>query len=81
MSIPTKSPFVARFDRIWIQARRVQIVQALCWAILAALAGIALVAVVDYSWELPYRLRLAAIIATGAAALALLAQYGEAGPE
>lgn len=61
----TRSEFVARFDRIWAQARRVQLSQALCWAVLTALAGIALLAALDYWWELPRVFRIAALIAIG----------------
>ncbi|MEX2027823.1 MAG: hypothetical protein WEH44_10980, partial [Pirellulaceae bacterium] len=67
----TKSAFVSRFDRIWAQARRVQLSQALCWGVLTALAGIALLAAVDYCWELPRLARVAALVATGVAAVTI----------
>ncbi len=67
----TKSAFVTRFDRIWAQARRVQLSQALCWGVLTALAGIALLAAVDYWWELPRLARIAALFVTGIAAVAV----------
>jgi hypothetical protein len=63
--------FVERFDRIWLQARRVQLSQAICWGVLTALAGIALLAAVDYWLELPRPLRLGAIGAIAVAAVAV----------
>ncbi|HUY34323.1 MAG TPA: DUF4175 family protein [Pirellulales bacterium] len=66
-----QSSFVRRFDRIWIQARRVQLWQAACWSLLTALAGIALVAALDYEFELSRRWRLAAAAANAAASLAV----------
>jgi hypothetical protein len=57
MSNP-KSRFLRRFDRIWSQARRVQLVQALCWGILAALAGLGLLAAGDYLFEMSRNARL-----------------------
>jgi hypothetical protein len=65
----TKSAFVSRFDRIWAQARRVQLSQALCWGVLTALAGIALLAAIDYWWELPRLARIGALVATAIAAV------------
>lgn len=64
-----RSSFVRRFDAIWRQARRVQLWQAVCWALLAALAGVALLAAADYAWELPRAWRVAAMATTGAASL------------
>ena len=57
----TAPHFVERFDRIWVQARRVQLSQAICWGVLTALAGIALLAALDYWLELSRPLRLTAI--------------------
>jgi hypothetical protein len=71
MSADTKSAFITRFDAIWAQARRVQLSQALCWAVLAALAGIALLAAADYWLELPLALRLAAVVAISVGAIAV----------
>lgn len=65
----SKSAFIARFDHIWTQARRVQLSQALCWSILTAMAGIALLAVLDYWLELPHAVRISAVVLIGAAAL------------
>lgn len=65
----TRSRFVRRFDAIWLQARRVQLWQAACWALLAALAGVALLAAADYVWELSRPWRVAAIAATAAMTL------------
>src|SRR5215204_6396779 len=63
--------FVERFDRIWVQARRVQLSQAICWGVLTALAGIALLAACDYWLELSRPLRLSAIGAIGFSAIAV----------
>lgn len=71
MSTASKSLFISRFDHIWAQARRVQISQALCWAVLTLLAGIALLAAVDYWLELPLALRLAAMVAIAAGSVAV----------
>ncbi len=60
------SPFVSRFDRIWAQARRVQVSQALCWAVLTALVGVAGLVAVDYAWELPRIARMAALVVIAA---------------
>src|SRR6185437_2675458 len=65
----TRSGFVRRFDRIWLQARRVQLWQALCWSLLTALAGVALLAAIDYACELSRPWRLAAVAVIAAAAL------------
>ncbi len=69
----TNSAFVTRFDRIWAQARRVQVSQALCWAVLTALVGVAGLVAVDYAWELPRIVRMAAlvVIAAGSAMVAV----------
>ena len=66
-----KSAFISRFDAIWAQARRVQLSQALCWAVLTALAGVALLAAADYWLELPLALRLAAVVAIAVGAVAV----------
>lgn len=67
--VETRSSFVRRFDSIWLQARRVQLWQAVCWALLAALAGVALLAAADYVWELPRAWRVVAMTTTGVASL------------
>ena len=67
-----RSAFVRRFDRIWAQARQVQLSQAVCWAILTVLAGLSLLAVADYWLELSWGVRTLAVIgiALGAASVA-----------
>ncbi|HEV3025623.1 MAG TPA: hypothetical protein VGX76_24290, partial [Pirellulales bacterium] len=65
------STFVRRFDRIWHQARRVQLWQAVCWSLLTALAGIAGLAALDYGFELSHAWRLAAAVAICVASLAV----------
>ena len=59
------SNFIRRFDSIWSQARRVQLSQALCWAILTLVAGIACLAAIDYWLELPRPLRIAGMAVVG----------------
>ncbi|HJT33863.1 MAG TPA: DUF4175 family protein [Pirellulales bacterium] len=62
------SSFIRRFDRIWTQARRVQLWQALCWMLLAALAGLALLTAADYTFELARPWRLSGAIGLAVAA-------------
>jgi hypothetical protein len=69
----TRSSFVRRFDRIWLQARRVQLWQALCWSLLTALAGVAMLAAIDYACELSRPWRVAGVAAIAVAALAVVA--------
>jgi len=76
MSTDSKTAFLSRFDHIWAQARRVQLSQALCWAILTLLAGIALLAAADYWLELPLALRLAAIAAVVVGSVAVAISLG-----
>src|SRR5262245_5411141 len=64
-----RSEFIARFDRIWSQARRVQLSQALCWSILTEQAGLALLAAADYWLELPRLVRLVAVGSIGVASV------------
>jgi hypothetical protein len=64
-----RSSFIRRFDHIWQQARRVQLWQALCWSLLTALAGVALLAAADYSLELSRPWRVAAVGLIGLAAV------------
>ena len=60
-----RSAFVRRFDRIWARARRVQISQAFCWALLTMLAGLWLLAAADFWFELSLGVRRVAVIAVG----------------
>lgn len=75
MSSP-QSRFLNRFDRIWSQARRVQLVQAACWGILIALGGLGLLAAIDYAVELSHLLRVIGLslvaVASGGLAIALV---------
>jgi hypothetical protein len=71
MSSP-QARFLNRFDRIWSQARRVQLVQALCWGLLFALAGLGLLAAVDYAVELSHLLRVIGLSIVGIASLGLI---------
>lgn len=68
-----RSGFVRRFDRIWLQARRVQYWQAACWALLTALAGVALLAAADFAWELSRTWRVAAASAIAAVSVGVAA--------
>jgi len=72
MASHEKSRFLRRFDRIWSQARRVQLVQALCWGILTVLAGLGLLAAADYWLEMSRPLRQTGL------AVAVLASLGVA---
>jgi hypothetical protein len=69
MATVEQTKFSDRFDRIWAQARWVQLSQAVCWAILVALAGVALLAAADYWLELPISWRIGGIILTGLTSL------------
>src|SRR5436190_3231193 len=65
------SAFVSRFNDIWARARRVQLSQALCWAILTVLAGLSLLAAADYWLELSRAARIGAVFTIGFSALAV----------
>src|SRR5829696_9058360 len=73
MSQDVQSRFLLRFDRIWAQARRVQLVQAICWGVLLALAGLGLLAAFDYAFELSHTLRVIGLstVAVASAGVAL----------
>src|SRR5947208_4129846 len=64
-----RSAFVPRFNRIWAQARLVQLAQALCWAVLVVLAGLTLLAAADYWLELSRLSRILAVAAIGLSAI------------
>jgi hypothetical protein len=68
-----RSTFVRRFDRIWAQARQVQLSQAVCWAILTVLAGLSLLAIADYWLELPLAVRRVAVLVIGLCAASVAA--------
>jgi hypothetical protein len=72
MSNP-QTRFLLRFDRIWAQARRVQLIQALCWGLLAVLAGWGILAAADYALELSHTVRVIGLsmVAVASAALAI----------
>src|SRR5690349_18803931 len=69
MSAEPRSRFVQRFNRIWSQARLVQLWQALGWTILTALGGLALLMLIDYSWELSQFARTIGMAMIGAGTL------------
>src|SRR5215213_2417520 len=71
MSAEPRSRFVQRFNRIWIQARAVQLWQALGWTILAGLAGLSTVMLTDYYWELSHTARVVAMSVVGMATIAV----------
>jgi hypothetical protein len=66
-----QSSFVRRFDRIWAQARQVQLSQAICWAVLTVFSGVALLAAADYYLELSLDVRKVAILFLGFGAVAV----------
>src|SRR5712671_1935589 len=65
------STFVERFNRIWTQARQVQLSQAACWAVLTVLGGLCLLAAADYYLELSLAVRTGAVVTIVVAALAV----------
>ena len=67
------STFIERFNDIWSRARRVQLSQALCWAVLTVLGGFSLLAAADYWLELSRTVRTGAVVAIGLAALGVAA--------
>src|SRR5439155_24626423 len=67
------STFVERFNRVWTQARQVQLSQALCWAVLTVLGGLCLLAAADYYLELSLTVRTGAVLTIGVAAVVVAA--------
>jgi hypothetical protein len=67
----SESVFMQRFNQIWSQARRVELTQAACWALLTALAGLALLAAADYWLELSRPARIVALGLIGVSSLAV----------
>src|SRR4051794_15059451 len=70
----TESVFMERFNQIWAQARRVELTQAACWALLTALAGLALLAAADYWLELSRPTRIASLGLISIASIAVAAR-------
>ncbi len=66
MSLATSEPqsvkFLTRFDHVWASLRRYQLGQGLGWSFLAAALGLAALALADYQWELPWRVRAAGLV-------------------
>src|SRR5690349_18776037 len=63
--------FMERFNQIWAQARRVELTQAVCWALLTVLAGLELLAAADYWLELSRAVRIATLGFIGIASIAV----------
>lgn len=61
--------FVSRFDAAWSRIRRTEILCGLCWTVLVAASGLALLAAADYWLELAWGLRAGGLIGLGAAVL------------
>jgi hypothetical protein len=66
-----QATFVRRFDRLWAQGQQVQVAQTICGALLTALSGLALLAALDYHFELALAVRQAALAAVGLLALGI----------
>src|SRR6187200_2977559 len=66
-----RNSFICRFDRIWAQARKVQVSQAICWAVLTLLAGISLLAAADFWLELSLSIRQGAVLGIAIASLSI----------
>ncbi len=67
----SETVFMQRFNQIWAQARRVELTQAVCWALLTALAGLALLAAADYWLELSRPVRVASLGLIGVTSVAV----------
>jgi hypothetical protein len=72
ISGPREHTFLARFERVCASLRRYQARQGLCWTILAAALGLAVLAAVDFRFELPRSARAAGLFAWAAVTLAVL---------
>ncbi len=55
--------FMRRFDALRGAVLRMQIVQSLCWSLFAAGVALVALAVADYAWELPRKVRTVALVA------------------
>ncbi len=66
------SPFLRRFDALWLRIRRVRLGQTVAWAGLLAVCGLALLVAADYAWELPRSVRLAGLGVVGVGLLVSL---------
>ncbi len=64
-SEPRETKFLARFEHVCAALRQFQIRQGLCWTLLAAALGLAVLAAADFRWELPWNARVAGLVACG----------------
>jgi hypothetical protein len=69
------SRFVRRFDTVWSKMRRVQIGRAVCWTLLVAASGVALLAAADYVFELGRAARADGLAALAVGSLALFGAW------
>lgn len=73
ISEPKESKFLALFAHVCTSLRRYQVCQGLCWTLLAAALGLAVLTAADFRWELPWSER---VIGLFAGALVTLAVFG-----
>src|SRR5258707_555485 len=71
--LKTPQAFVRRFDAVRARLLQVQIARALLRALLVVMAGLALLATVDYLWEAPRLLRQIGLYGLFSGALAVTA--------
>src|SRR5260221_8376513 len=73
--LKTPQAFVRRFDAVRARLLQVQIARALLRALLVVMAGLALLAAVDYLWEAPRLLRQIGLYGLFSGALAVTAYW------
>src|SRR5215469_15730170 len=71
--LKTPQAFVRRFDAVRSRMLQVQVARALVRSLLILLAGLALLATLDYFWEVPRLVRQIGLSAVGGGALLLTA--------
>src|SRR5579863_4766106 len=70
VSVATSEPkFLSRFENLWSALRRFQAEQGVCWTLLAAGVGLALLVVADYVWEWSWTTRATGLAVAAAVAL------------
>jgi hypothetical protein len=72
ISDPRETKFLARFEHVCAALRQFQIRKGLCWTLLAAALGLAVLAAADFRLELPWNMRAAGLFAWAAATLAVV---------
>jgi len=73
--LKTPQAFVRRFDAVRARLLQVQIARALLRALLVVLAGLALLAVIDYLWEVPRVIRQVGLYGLFSGAVAVTAYW------